>query len=112
VARPKRRTTPVERLIVFAILGIVFSIIMPVVQQASRRASRTRATAPAVSRGRQEPAGQLNTIEVPKEASGERRARPEALARTGGALIRLAITAVIVVLIASALRRRLRRAQQ
>ena len=112
MARPKRRMAPVERLVVFAILGIVFTIIMPIVQQASRRASRTRATAPAVTRGRQEPAGQLNTIEVPKEASGERRGRPEALGRTAGALIRLVITAVIVVLVASALRRRLRRARQ
>jgi prepilin-type N-terminal cleavage/methylation domain-containing protein len=98
----RKKMTPVEMLIVLAILGILASITLPAMNQAQRRAryaqQRTRQPAPARSPTASD--GQLNTIEVSDLSQSAERGRPE---RSIGGLTRfvpfiLGITAVFVFL--------------
>lgn len=108
----KQQMTLVEALIMVAILGILAAVTMPTMQRAKKQSMQARAGEPVASQQVRERAGQLNTIEVSEVASGEKEPAPEVSPRAIGALIRLAITAVIVVVIINAFRRRMKRAQQ
>ena len=113
--KPKRNMTPVERIIVVAILGILMSIILPNLQRTSRRARgvHQRRPAPVVSRQhRTEPAGRLNTIEVNETANRTMRSSPDRLVRLAGIVLRLVILGGVILIIAVALKQGLRRAQQ
>ena len=93
----RQKLSPVEVLILMAILGILFSIIMPNIERAKRQAQRAR-RAPVVERTMGE--GQLNTIEVSELSQSAERGRPE---RSVGGLARfvpviLGLAAVVVFL--------------
>jgi Tfp pilus assembly protein FimT len=74
----RQKMTPVELMIVFAILGILASIALPAINQAQRRARQAQhpARAQAASRGTAATDGQLNTIEVSELSRNAGRANP------------------------------------
>jgi len=112
MSRPKRNTSPHERMIIVAVIGILMSVILPNLQRAARRASTTRprTSTRAVDRySASEPAGQLNPIEVSRTTTagpGSNRGSP---AHVLGVLVRLFVVAAIVMIAAVAI---MRRAQQ
>jgi len=112
--RRKQRMTGIERLIVAAIIGLLFSIILPNLQRAQKRSRviRPRDSTPIVGRQRAEPSGQLNTIEVTETSGGGARTSPAGLGRFIGALLRLIIVAAVVGIIVAVLRQKLKSAQQ
>ena len=110
--RPKQQMTLVQALIMVAVLGILAAVGMPSMQRAKQRAMQVRTDEPVASQQVQEPAGQLNTIEVSEVSSEEKEPGAEMSGRSIGPLIRLAITAVVVVAIINAFRRRMKSAQQ
>jgi uncharacterized membrane protein len=102
----RQKLSPVEVLILMAILGILFSIIMPNIERAKRQAQRAR-RAPVVERTMGE--GQLNTIEVSELSRPAERHSPM---QWVGVLLGLApvIFAVVVIFtIFSRLRRQMSR---
>jgi len=111
----KRNMTPVERIIVVAILGILMSIILPNLQRTSRR---SRAAPPQQSppifgrQSRSQPAGQLNTIEISQTTSRGARSSPEHVARVIGGVLRLIILVGVVLILVIAARQNRRRAQE
>jgi type II secretory pathway pseudopilin PulG len=113
--KPKKSRSPVERMIVVAIIGILMSVILPNLQRSSRRArtTRPRTSTHAVQRhSAPDPAGQLNTIEVSRTAApgagGDRRNPAHAI----GVLVRLFVVVGIVMAVAVAIKQGMRRAQQ
>ncbi len=113
--RGKKSTTAVEKLIGIAIMGILFSVVMPNLQRTQRRARTTQArrAAPTARQQRPEPAGQLNTIEVGENAGRTHRVGPENVARAIGSVLRFVIVAAVALIIVLALRQgRAKRAEQ
>jgi len=108
---PRRaKMTPVEFLIIMAMVGIFISILIPNLTQARRRelaARREAARAPAEDSSAVD--GQLNTIEVSEVSqNGERRA-PEQFIVPLVRLIPLAAAVLFVIVALSRLRRQMPR---
>jgi len=113
--RRKRNTTAVEKLIGIAIMGILFSVVMPNLQRTQRRArtAQPRRAAPTARQQRPEPAGQLNTIEVGENASRTHQASPESMARLIGSMLRFVIVAAVALIVILTIRQgRPKRAEQ
>lgn len=102
----RKKLSSVEVLILMAILGILFSIIMPSAERAKRQAQRAR-SAPVVERTTGE--GQLNTIEVSELSERVHRHNPM---QWFGVLLGLApviFAMVVIFTIFGRLRRRMSR---
>jgi len=109
----RARMTVVERLVVLAILGILLSVVLPAMQRAGRQTKRHAPAAPAVAPSGQEPAGQLNTVEVSDAAQEREKESPsDAAARAVGPAVRLAVLVVVVAVVVNVLRRRMKLAKQ
>ena len=112
----RARMTVVERLVVLAILGILLSVVLPAMQRAGKQTKRhapAAAAAPGVARPGQEPAGQLNTVEVSDAAQEREKESPsDAAARAVGPAVRLAVLVVVVAVVVNVLRRRMKLAKQ
>jgi hypothetical protein len=98
----RKKMTPVEMLVLFAILGILASIALPAMNQAQRRARHAQQAArelpvphPAAASD-----GQLNTIEVSELSQSAERGRPDRPIGGSGRFVPviLGITAVFVFL--------------
>jgi hypothetical protein len=100
--------SPVERMIVVAIIGILMSVILPNLQRTSRRArtSRPRAATHAASRYRApEPAGRSNTIDVSRATSPGMGTGRAPVARAIGALLRFLVILGVIIIIAVSIKR-------
>jgi type II secretory pathway pseudopilin PulG len=102
------KMTPIEFLILMAIVGILISIILPGLSQARRRELAAR------RHGVQDPAldsraadGQLNTIEVSEVAQNEPTQGPEQYIAPVVRLLPLAAAAFFVFLVLTRLRRQM-----
>jgi Tfp pilus assembly protein PilE len=113
--RRKKNATAIEKLIGIAIMGILFSVVMPNLQRTQKRTrtAQPRRAAPMARQQRPEPAGRLNTIEVGENASRSRRTSPENVARVIGSLLRFVIVAAVALIVILAIRQgRTKRAEQ
>jgi Tfp pilus assembly protein FimT len=102
--RAGRKLTPVEMMVVLAILGILLSIAAPAIQRAGHGGRRTRhgGTTTTASRPNE---GQYNRIEAPQTAKQGRRG-PAPAGRSGAWwVVQVAIVVVIIRAIASRRRR-------
>jgi len=112
---PKRRASPIERLILIAIVAILTTLILPNLQRASRRARTTRpntSTSAVDRRHAPESAGQLNTIRVGPMATPGARGDGRNPARSIGVLVRLLVFIGIIMAVAAAIKQTVKRHQR
>lgn len=106
---PRRaRMTPIEFLVLMAIVGILLSIIIPNLTQARRRelAARRHAVQTRTADSR-EVDGQLNTIEVSEVSQNTPHRNPEEFLTPFARLVPLAVLVFFVVFVLSRLRRQM-----